>query len=223
MIYFMNIMINKLYSYLLFNNFIKEASSLKDAALPEAYLSLISTPNEVTVELKTKNSEQAFGKTVAEKVGYHFGSEFYNYIGKDLWHQHRDVAPELRGLGFAKDMLVALHQEIKLLDGVCISYGAVTNDAIENNLKKLRGFKLTPIIIIDIGVTKMIFPADEQKILNELMSLGFNISNKNKEELNYAIKTGISGYYNNKKATSIKSGFMIELVDASCDLEIVRD
>lgn len=172
---------------------------------------------DIDVFLVNEKGER-IGKTRANLVGSDYGTEFRNLLtNKDLWQQHRELNPEYRGKGLGKDMLVALHEAVGSVGGVCVSFGMVSPSAIESNLRPDSGFKTTPIIVVTRGIQKIVLPADTAR--KELDSIGFSLNDRDILDLNRAAETP---YWNNKRgSTSILSGLMVELAGASCDVPII--
>ena len=172
---------------------------------------------DIDVLLINEKGEE-IGEARANLVGSDYGTEFRNLLtDKDLWQQHRELKPEYRGMGLGKDMLVALHEAVGSVGGVCVSFGMVSKSAIDSNLRSASGFKTTPIIVVARGILKIVLPADTA--IADLKSIEFGLSNQDILDLQRAAETP---YWNNKRgSTSILSGLMVELAGASCDVPII--
>ncbi len=192
--------------------FKKIASILKSAFINEAEIIMEVGPNQIMANLVGKFS---FGKQVLGSAAYEYkdGVILHSDPGKSVWVQHKGIdSPAYRGLGYARDLMVAGISEVENNNGIVVSIGSVTKDAEEHNLKSsLAGFS-TKIIV---EYNEILWDDPEDLILE--IPNGESFRDKVLELFSTPYINIEIGMYRKTLATS---GLLISLAGAKCSLPI---
>ena len=196
--------------------FKKIASILKQSFINEAKIIMEVRPTEIRANLVGKFS---FGNQVLGDAHYILEDSLVlnSDPGKGVWIQHKDISSSAyRGLGYARDLMVAGITEVSNNNGVVVSIDSVTSAAQIHNIKSSNaGFNVKIVAlwnnIIWDNPEDLISEFPNGNIYrDEIIKLFLKPYVKKQFTYNYSIKT-------------IETGILISISTAKCSLPILYE
>lgn len=196
--------------------FKKIASILKQSFINEAKIIMEVKPKEIRADLVGKFS---FGNQILGGASYLLKDNLTlnSDPGKSIWIQHKGIdSSAYRGLGYARDLMVAGITEVSNNNGVVISIDSVTNDAQDHNIKSSNaGFNIQVVALWN----NIIWDKPEDLIL-EFPNGDVHRDGIIKLFLEPYIKRD---FIHNNRGRTIETGLLISISTAKCSLPILYE